>query len=64
MSNLLNSELLMKNKCQNKASQNKKVMAKRVDLFVVGAPHNSVTPHAPDDRQRACNEHQLHHSVV
>ena len=39
-------------------------MAKSVELAVVGPLHNSVPPHAPDDRRRAPDEHQLHDGVV
>lgn len=64
MTHLLECELFMHKKRQKKAPQNEKIMAKCIDIFIVRAPHHSVQPHAPHDRQRAPNEHQLHHSII
>lgn len=61
---LLKCELFMHKKRQKRAPQNEKIMAKCIDIFIVRAPHHSMPPHAPHDRQRAPNEDQLHHSII
>lgn len=64
MCHLLNCELLMDEESKHKACPNEIVMAERIELFIVGPLHHSVPPHAPNNRQRAPDEHQLHDSVV
>lgn len=61
---LPNCEFLMKNESQDKATQNKKVMAKCVQFTIICAPHSSVIPHTPHNCQRAHNKHHFHHGIV
>ena len=64
MKYLLKCKILVQKQRQDEARPTTELMAKRVELAVIGPLHDSVPLHAPDDCRRAPDEHQLHHGVV
>ena len=54
----------MDQKRQGEASQNEKIMTKRVEVLVIGTPHDTVHSHIPNNGERAGNEDHLHDGVV
>lgn len=54
----------MEDECEEKADTNKDVMPKHVLTLVVGPPYHRVVPHAPDNGDRAGDEHKLHDGII